>query len=501
MGFRVPRSLRLFGSGRKQGDHVSLADAARDRRDWSTAARAYRAALDENPGRADVWVQYGHALKESGNRAGGLEAYRVALRLEPQNSDTALQIGHVLKIMGQRDEAARWYALSVLWPDPHPEGQRELDSLALPPEKLRALLGTLGSQPSKPRSARWVPVHARSGCAQDETPDTGWLERIGERLSASKSKEALAWCKAGEAERSLVVVAVSDLRSLDAAAEELDRAWACGDVAVLALLCDAEVLQAATFEAGLVAKIDAVLRRCEGVVVPFLSDAGLLDGRARLLDLEVRASVAGLSLDDEGFPEAVNSCVSRIVETVSSRAGNRPLVLAGEFVGFATHEHGELYKVGGGGGAPEAMGVPFDDDGLDIRLPLAGPMLSEGRMSLVFACTPGEATLGASVSAGGKTLGKAEVRLWPEGWGWLHVDLNTLSFGEMPVLDVRLTLVDGRAKDALDATRLWLGGLIVYPRSADHLWFSFLDDVSRHKVPVFSAVRAHGRRLALGISG
>ena len=50
-------------------DAVSLADKARDARDWSRAAELYEAALERHPLRADLLVQRGHALKESGRLA------------------------------------------------------------------------------------------------------------------------------------------------------------------------------------------------------------------------------------------------------------------------------------------------------------------------------------------------------------------------------------------------------------------------------------------------
>jgi predicted Zn-dependent protease len=45
---------------------VILADDARDAGQWDRAAQLYRQALDRNPDNPPIWVQYGHALKESG---------------------------------------------------------------------------------------------------------------------------------------------------------------------------------------------------------------------------------------------------------------------------------------------------------------------------------------------------------------------------------------------------------------------------------------------------
>ncbi|MFC5343989.1 glycosyltransferase [Brevundimonas staleyi] len=85
------------------------ADTARDRRDWATAAEAYRKVLKAKPERADLWVQLGHAEKERGNHGGAGEAYNQSLRLDPTNADTLLQIGHLRKLQGAIDEAGAYY--------------------------------------------------------------------------------------------------------------------------------------------------------------------------------------------------------------------------------------------------------------------------------------------------------------------------------------------------------------------------------------------------------
>lgn len=81
------------------------ADAARDRRDWAAAARHYRRSLDLDPTRAAIWVQYGHALKESGRRLEAETAYRKATTLAPDDADAALQLGHVLMLLDRPTEA------------------------------------------------------------------------------------------------------------------------------------------------------------------------------------------------------------------------------------------------------------------------------------------------------------------------------------------------------------------------------------------------------------
>jgi tetratricopeptide (TPR) repeat protein len=64
-----------------------------------------------------VWVQYGHALKESGNLPEAEEAYRTSLEIDAGVADTHLQLGHALKIQGRKIEASAAY-LRALALDP-----------------------------------------------------------------------------------------------------------------------------------------------------------------------------------------------------------------------------------------------------------------------------------------------------------------------------------------------------------------------------------------------
>ena len=129
----------LFASRR---DVLARADRARAARHWRRAAGLYRKILTQRPDSAAIWVQYGHALKESGDVAGAERAYREALWLEPANADTHLQLGHALKLLGRRDDAQAAY-LDALALDPTLEGARRelagsgghtLDAPAMPGE-------------------------------------------------------------------------------------------------------------------------------------------------------------------------------------------------------------------------------------------------------------------------------------------------------------------------------------------------------------------------------
>jgi glycosyltransferase involved in cell wall biosynthesis len=119
-----PGLLRRFGSPSPHSEDrhaekklISRADRARDSRDWKSAARYYREALDQKPNNAPIWVQYGHALKESGNLLEAENAYRKSLEIDADVADTHLQLGHALKIEGRKIEASAAY-LRALALDP-----------------------------------------------------------------------------------------------------------------------------------------------------------------------------------------------------------------------------------------------------------------------------------------------------------------------------------------------------------------------------------------------
>ncbi|WP_339915197.1 glycosyltransferase [uncultured Brevundimonas sp.] len=162
---------------------VDAADAARDRHDWPAAVRAYAAALAVNGDRADLWVQYGHALKESGDLGGALRAYQAALERAPDVADTHLQLGHALKMSGRRDAAAAAYARAAVLDPAHPDPVKELrdlvrHGLVLDPEIVGAV------------RARTSQTHRRN---TDAETLTGHLEAALKRLGAGlKAVRALA---------------------------------------------------------------------------------------------------------------------------------------------------------------------------------------------------------------------------------------------------------------------------------------------------------------------
>ncbi len=92
---------------------VYRANRARNAGEWELAARCYREVLQDLPNASAIWVQYGHALKESGNLGEAEDAYRRSISLTPDEADTHLQLGHVLKLQGRIDEARDAYLRSA----------------------------------------------------------------------------------------------------------------------------------------------------------------------------------------------------------------------------------------------------------------------------------------------------------------------------------------------------------------------------------------------------
>jgi tetratricopeptide (TPR) repeat protein len=111
--------MRLFRLKQRKPSLLTLGDRARDARQWELASRFYRKALNQNPHNSPIWVQYGHALKESGELrdpdklAQAEIAYRRSLSLDPRVADSYLQLGHVLKIQGKKEEASAAYLQAI----------------------------------------------------------------------------------------------------------------------------------------------------------------------------------------------------------------------------------------------------------------------------------------------------------------------------------------------------------------------------------------------------
>lgn len=168
---------------------VAAGDGARDARDWATAADHYRQALDASPAMAPIWVQYGHALKESGRLDEARTAYHRALGLAPEVADTHLQMGHAAKLAGQLDEAAACYAQALSLAPGHDDALRELHALSL--RGVRVDVSHLrqawnGIPIVAPAEDPVQTLAAMLDAARAETPDPAHVE------SARQAREQLA---------------------------------------------------------------------------------------------------------------------------------------------------------------------------------------------------------------------------------------------------------------------------------------------------------------------
>jgi len=102
----LPKQLRMRHA-------IAIADAARDRRDWSAAAEAYEAVVKVLPHHASLWGQLGNVLKEARQFGRSEAAYRECMRLSPGNGDTWLQLGHLFKLQIRRQESEYAYVQAL----------------------------------------------------------------------------------------------------------------------------------------------------------------------------------------------------------------------------------------------------------------------------------------------------------------------------------------------------------------------------------------------------
>lgn len=199
----IPVRLRRTGETRVSvprllpGDAIAAADAARDGRQWAEAVTLYRRALELDPDNAPIWVQLGHALKESGDIVGGRDAYLVSLRLDGTNSDTALQLGHAEKLLGRFAEAVEWYVRSIVWVPAQSDGYVELRSMGISDADLLQYLWKVdGLTPMVERPAErilWDVSDLSGGDVERKAgASLAWARSIGAELAR---REAVLLCE------------------------------------------------------------------------------------------------------------------------------------------------------------------------------------------------------------------------------------------------------------------------------------------------------------------
>ncbi len=118
------------------GQILARADKARDARAWDEARSLYRQFLAKEPNRADIWVQLGHAAKESGHRDEAQSAYLRAIEIAPEVADTHLQLGHLLKLIGEIEAAMAAYQRAFELDPRLADAKRELQHLGFDSEML-----------------------------------------------------------------------------------------------------------------------------------------------------------------------------------------------------------------------------------------------------------------------------------------------------------------------------------------------------------------------------
>lgn len=188
-------AIRRFAL-RTKGSALAQADAARDRGDWGQAVDLYRNYLKHSAGNFSIWVQLGHAFKESGRRVEALAAYSSALALKPNDADLLLNIAHLQKLMGHRQKAIDFYRQSM-----------DIDGNAAAIDELRAL----GEHISTATSPDGDPERARKASSDRLAPLTNGshpvarLTRRWNRLRANRllsranlSRDSRRWVDAAE---------------------------------------------------------------------------------------------------------------------------------------------------------------------------------------------------------------------------------------------------------------------------------------------------------------
>ncbi|QBX38798.1 tetratricopeptide repeat protein [Brevundimonas sp. S30B] len=126
---RIKRTIKALKSrlnaSRRDGPRQQ-GDRARDRGDWATAADLYSRHLRAAPDDFDIWVQLGHAMKETGRLDQAEAAYVKAALLRPRDADLWLMRGHLARLRNDEHTAARHYAESYsIAGDPRAREERD----------------------------------------------------------------------------------------------------------------------------------------------------------------------------------------------------------------------------------------------------------------------------------------------------------------------------------------------------------------------------------------
>jgi tetratricopeptide (TPR) repeat protein len=81
--------------------------AARNAKDWPTAAGSFRKAVDLRPAYPEAWNELGYALRNQGKYPDSLKAYDEALRLRPNFPEALEYLGEAYVKLGRVDDARK----------------------------------------------------------------------------------------------------------------------------------------------------------------------------------------------------------------------------------------------------------------------------------------------------------------------------------------------------------------------------------------------------------
>ena len=112
----------------KAVNHRDQGDKHRDARKWDLAAGSYKKHLAAHPDDADIWVQYGHALKEMKRLDEAEGAYTTATTLAPSQSDAYVHLAHVQKGQGKTAVALETFREALVYGAPD-EVNEEIETL------------------------------------------------------------------------------------------------------------------------------------------------------------------------------------------------------------------------------------------------------------------------------------------------------------------------------------------------------------------------------------
>lgn len=162
-GLKIRKSagIRVTGTVHRL---IARGNRARDERQWTSAAAAYRAALGKDPRLQHIWVQLGHMLREAGDAFGAKLAYSRAWDIGPPDAEPLLYLAHMAREAGDKAAAMRMYQLLMETDPEGTKGSAELGDLlaCAPEEEGRRLRGDLRSliEPGRAEDAVALPMLA-----------------------------------------------------------------------------------------------------------------------------------------------------------------------------------------------------------------------------------------------------------------------------------------------------------------------------------------------------